>query len=74
MGRIRNKIAIRNIALTIKEIRKEKGMTQDDFLYDDGIHIGRIEMGITDISCSTLISICDKFGITPAEFFMKMKK
>lgn len=73
MARIRNTIAVKKIAEIIKQIRQEKGITQEDFLFDLGIHIGRIEMGRNDISCSTLMAICDKLSISPAEIFHRMQ-
>ena len=62
------------MSLVIKQIREEKGITQEDFLFDCGIHIGRIEMGNTDMSCSTLIAVCDKLCISPADFFHELAK
>ena len=73
MGRIRNKVVVKQVSRNIKQIRQEKGITQEDFLFDLGIHIGRIEMGNNDISCSTLMAICDKLSISPVEFFQRME-
>ena len=74
MARIKNIVAIQNIALIVKQVRKEKGMTQEALLFDHGIHFGRIEMGKSDMTCSTLIAVCSKLGITPVEFFKKVEK
>lgn len=74
MARIRNKEALKSIALAIKKIRKEKGITQEDFLFDAGIHMGRIEMGNNDMSCSTLIAVCDKLRISPVYLFAEYEK
>ena len=74
MARIRNKPALKNIAKTIKQIRREKGLTQEDFLFDCNIHIGRLEMGIYDFSFSTLMAVCDKLGILPSELLKEFEK
>ncbi len=74
MARMRNKDAVKNIAFTVKQIREEKGITQEDILYDLGINVGRIEMGNNDMSCSTLIAICDKLGVSLVEFFKKLEE
>jgi transcriptional regulator with XRE-family HTH domain len=73
MARIRNKEALKSIAFVIKQIRREKGITQEDFLYEIGIHLGRIEMGTNDMSCSTLIAVCGKLGISVTDFFKKVE-
>lgn len=65
---------IRHIAMTIRMLRIEKGMTQEDFLFEEGIHIGRIEMGRRDIHISTLMAICQKMNITLAEFGVRLSR
>lgn len=55
-------------------MRKEKGITQEDFLYDVGINISRVETGMRDIHCTTLIAICKRLCISPSEFFKEYEK
>ena len=62
---------MRNIALRIKELREQKGITQEDFYNDTGINIGRIERAINNVSITTLDKICTYFDITLKEFFKK---
>lgn len=57
------------IAETIKELRKEKGVTQEVFFHDTGIHIGRIERAQRNISVTTLKQVCDYLGVSLEEFF-----
>ena len=60
----KNTKLLRNIALRIKELREQKGITQEDFYNDTGINIGRIERAINNVSITTLDKICNYFDIT----------
>ena len=64
-----NKILVSNIALHIKQLREDRGISQEMFYIDTDIHIGRIESGKSNITVSTLSSICDYFEITLVDFF-----
>jgi transcriptional regulator with XRE-family HTH domain len=57
------------IAMKCKELRLKHQITQENFLYDTGIHIGRIECAKRDISISTMMKICTYFEISIEEFF-----
>jgi transcriptional regulator with XRE-family HTH domain len=61
------------IILTIKELRKSRGITLETFYFDTGIHLARIEQGKTNISVSTLAKICNYFDISLVEFFEKVE-
>jgi len=58
-----------DLARRIKGLRKERNLTQEDCYNDTGIHFARIEQGKRDVSYTTLVKICDYFGITILEFF-----
>lgn len=73
MKRHHNYKFLKKVALILKNLREEKGLTQEDFYNDTGINIGRVERGINDISVSTLIRICEYFEITPEEFFRRCR-
>ena len=56
----------------IKELRKEKNISQEQLAYTANVslsQISRIEGGKHNTSFSTLISICKAFNITMNEFF-----
>ncbi len=61
------------IAERIKELRKEKDITQEHFLFDTGIHIGRIERAGRNFSVSTLLVICQYLDISLSDFFNTSK-
>lgn len=73
MGRLRNnKLLLQAIAARLRELRKERDLSQIDVYIDTDIHIGRIERGRTNISVSTLWDICEYYNISLAEFFATM--
>lgn len=64
-----NNIVVPKIALRIKQLREEKNITQEVFVFDTNINIGRIESGKSNITISTLAIICDYFGVSLQDFF-----
>jgi transcriptional regulator with XRE-family HTH domain len=69
MAQVKNQVLLKKIALRIKLLREEKEITQEQFYNDTGIHLGRIETGILNITVSTLDAICRYLGISLDEFF-----
>lgn len=61
------------IAERLKEVRKEKGITQENVRFDLNMNIGRIEIAENCISLPTLKRLCDYYGITLGEFFKNLK-
>ena len=64
-----NKELLQKIAVRIKELRERKGASQEDFITDTGINIGRIESSKSNFSVSTLEIICNYFEISLKDFF-----
>ncbi|NDW10096.1 helix-turn-helix domain-containing protein [Dysgonomonas sp. 520] len=64
-----NQELLTKIARKIKQLREEKGISQDTFYIDTDIHIARIELGKVNITVSTLKDICDYFSINLSDFF-----
>ncbi len=65
----RDKKLAKLIAKRIKELRKTHNMTQEDILYDTGIHVGRLETGTFHIRIDTVYKLCKYLGITLEDFF-----
>ncbi len=61
------------IAQKIRQLRDDRGISQEIFYIDTDIHIGRIEQGQINITVSTLQDICAYFGISLSEFFKGIK-
>lgn len=72
MGQIRDERLLNKIALRIKSLREEKGISQEQLYNETEIHIGRIETAKVNISVSTLSRICEYFNITLTDFFKKI--
>ena len=64
---------IDKIVKRIKQLREERGISQDTFYVDTEIHIARIETRKINITVSTLKDICDYFSITLYDFFKNME-
>lgn len=58
-----------SIAQRIKQLRIEKGVSQETFFIETDIHIARIESGKSNITVSTLSDICKYFKISLSDFF-----
>ena len=74
MGQIRDESLLKKIAGRVKELRESKGISQEVFFIDTGIHIGRIETMKVNLSVSTLSHLCDYFEISLADFFKEIEK
>jgi transcriptional regulator with XRE-family HTH domain len=72
MGKRKSEELLSKIALRIKELREEKGLTQENFYNDTGIHIGRIETLKRNISITTIEDVCKYFNISISEFFKEI--
>jgi transcriptional regulator with XRE-family HTH domain len=66
---IRNIELLEKIALKIKALRNERGLTQEEVYNDLGIHIARIEANRSNITVSTLAEICKYFSISLKDLF-----
>ena len=64
-----DKELLNKIILTIKQVRKKHGVTLENFYFETGIHLARIEQGKTNISVSTLSKICNYFNLSLGDFF-----
>jgi transcriptional regulator with XRE-family HTH domain len=63
---------IKQFGQKLREIRKEKGVSQEALAYTTDLHlsqIGRIERGEINTSISFVFLFADTLGVEPAEFF-----
>ena len=60
---------VKRIAERLKELRKERNLTQENVRFDLELNIGRIEAAQHSITFTTLGDLCDYYGITLEEFF-----
>jgi transcriptional regulator with XRE-family HTH domain len=69
MAEIKDPQLIKKIATVIKDLREERGLSQEAVYNDTNIHIGRIELASTNMSISTLAALCKYFKIKLSDFF-----
>jgi len=63
---------IKEFGKKLREIRKGKGVSQEDLAYSTDLHlsqVGRIERGEINTSISFVFLFADTLGVKPAEFF-----
>ena len=73
MAYLKNPVLLKKIAVRIKSLRDIQGVTQEVFYNDTGIHLGRIEVGKSNFSISTMEAICKYFNMTIEEFFKEVR-
>ncbi|THU33008.1 helix-turn-helix transcriptional regulator [Niastella caeni] len=73
MSQIRDNKLLQKIAIVIKELREEKGVSQEEVYNDINIHIGRIETAKANLTVSTLAALCKYFKITLSDFHKKIE-
>lgn len=65
------------MGLTLKELREKKGLTQEQLankLYVSRQNVSRWELGTRTINTPILVNICEIFGISLDNFFIKAAK
>ena len=60
---------LKAIAGRLRELRAEKGVSQETVYEDTGIHIGKIETEKYNITVSTLARLCRYYVISLGAFF-----
>jgi transcriptional regulator with XRE-family HTH domain len=75
MIRAIDKEGLIHIGLRIKQLRKEKEMSQEQLAYTANIslsQISKLESGKHNTSVSSILGVCRAFNITISEFFEGM--
>ncbi len=73
MAQFRDQKLLDKIAARLKDLREERGVSQETVYHELDIHIARIEVGKVNISVSTLSRLCEYFDIGLAEFFSELE-
>lgn len=74
MPSLKNTAELQKIALVLKQLREEKGVTQKMVYQETNIHIGRIETAKIDIRVCTLSLLCKYFDISVPDFLERVNK
>ena len=72
MGQTKDEVLLKKIALRLKALREERGLSQEQLYSETDIHIARIETAKVNISVSTLSKLCCYFKISLTELFSKI--
>ena len=65
------------VGITIRELRKEKGISQENFAYESGIdrrYMSDIENGKRNISLDILERVSEKLEIKISDFFLRVEE
>ena len=65
----RDEILLSQVTKKLKELRKEKGVSQLRVLIDTEIHVSQIENKSYNLTLSTLSLLCKYYGVSLTEFF-----
>lgn len=68
----RNEKVLREVAERLRKLRNERGFSQDTVYIDTDVNVKRIEVGSINISLTTLVILCNYYGVTLEEFFRDM--
>jgi DNA-binding XRE family transcriptional regulator len=74
MSQLRDIKLLKKMAIVIKELREEAGLTQEEVYNEINIHIGRIETAKANLSVSTLSALCKYFRIKLSDFHKKVEE
>jgi transcriptional regulator with XRE-family HTH domain len=73
MRQIRNTKLLKKMAIVLKQLREERGLSQEEVYNDTNIHVGRIETANANPTVSTVAALCDYFKISLSEFYRKVE-
>ena len=68
----RDEEGLKKFGQRLREIRKEKGVSQEDLAYKTDLHlsqVGRIERGEIGCSVSFVFLFASSLGVSPKDFF-----
>ena len=74
MPHLKNTELLQKISLVLKQLREEKGVTQQVVYQETNIHIGRVETAKIDIRICTLSVLCKYFDISVRDFLERVNK
>ena len=64
---------LRSIAARLKQLRTERGYTQEVVTDRTGVNVGLYEVGSTNITVILLTVLCNFYEVTLEEFFRGME-
>lgn len=58
-----------SVVARLRELREQKGVSQESVYIDTDLNVGRIEAAMNNLTIDTLAILCDYYGVTFEEFF-----
>ena len=74
MAQMRDEKLLLSIALVLKELRENRGVSQHDVYFETNVHIARIENRKINPSVSTLAVLLKYFKIRMSEFYVMVEQ
>ena len=74
MAQIRDDKLLLSIALVLKELREDRGVSQEEVYLETNVHIGRIDTCTRNPSVCTLFVLMKYFRIKMSEFYVRVEK
>ena len=74
MAHLRDNKLLKKMAIVLKQVREERGLSQEDVYNDTNIHIGRLETAKANPTVSTISYLCDYYKINLSEFYRFTEK
>jgi transcriptional regulator with XRE-family HTH domain len=68
MPQLKNDELLNKVVLRIKELRAERGLSQEQVYNDTNINMGRLESEKVNLTVSTLYELCKYFQISLSDF------
>lgn len=73
MAQVRDDNLLQKMALVLKDLRYDKGVSQEEVYNETNIHIGRIESCTLNPTVSTLSVLIKYFNIKMSDFFSRVE-
>jgi transcriptional regulator with XRE-family HTH domain len=70
----KDKELINAMAVVLKDIRKSRTLSQQVVYEETGIHVGRIELGLLNVSITTLSRLCKFYHVNLIDLFARLQK
>lgn len=73
MSQVRDDKLLVRIALVLKDLREDMGVSQEEVYNETNVHIGRIETCRSNSTVSTIAVLMKYFNLRMSEFFQQVE-
>lgn len=73
MSQVRDDKLLVRIALVLKDLREDMGVSQEEVYNETNVHIGRIETCRSNPTVSTIAVLMKYFNLRMSEFFQQVE-